>query len=88
VFTARYVLIPYKKQITFRLYKVNIDACYSTERYDKLPVAQLKKLPANRTRSFSNVFDVHGPVHVGKIYVQLKVLLDVLFYLFFIILYS
>jgi hypothetical protein len=33
-----------------------IDAYNSTERHDKLLVAQLKKLPACRTRSFSNEF--------------------------------
>jgi hypothetical protein len=33
-----------------------IDACNSAERHDKLLVAQLKKLPACRTRSFGNEF--------------------------------
>jgi len=33
-----------------------IGACNSTERHDKLLVAHLKKLPACRTRSFSNEF--------------------------------
>jgi hypothetical protein len=35
-----------------------------------------------------NTFDVHGSVHLGNTYVQLKVQLDVLFYVFFILLYS
>jgi hypothetical protein len=33
-------------------------------------------------------FDGHGSVHLGNIYVQFKVQLDVLFYVFFILLYS
>jgi hypothetical protein len=47
-------------------------------------------LPSGPVQACNGIasFDVHGSVHLGNIYVQFKVQLNVLFYVFFILLYS